>query len=151
MKFLPALVFTFLLAAFSSAYGFDFDKYLPGDLDKLLTTTPKIRQGVKMVVQQRLHFRAVIASPLQTCNTDILKRTIVMQGTKKEVVDKMAISQCLNLRSAKGATLMVYMEDNVAARLSREAKPGTVIDAYCTYLFISPAGPTLLVNEYKNI
>lgn len=151
MKFLPALVFTFLFAALSSAYGFEYDQYLPGDLDKLLATAPKIKAGVKMVVQQKLHFRAVIASPLQNCNTEILKRTMIMQGNKKEVVDKMAISQCLNLRSAKGATLLVYIEDKVAERLFREAKPGTVIDVFCSYLFISPAGPTLLVNEFKKI
>ncbi|MFH0783913.1 MAG: hypothetical protein V2B20_18425 [Pseudomonadota bacterium] len=151
MKYFPALVLTFLFATLSSAYAFDFDQYLQGDLDKLLATAPKIRSGVKMVVQQKLHFRAVIASPLQNCNTDILKRTMVMQGNKKEVVDKMALTKCLNLRSAKGATLLVYIEDKVAERLLREAKPGAVIDVFCSYLFISPVGPTLLVNEFKKI
>ncbi len=150
MKFLSALVLTFLVVSLSSAYGFDFDQYKPGDLDKLLAT-PKIKSGVKVVVQQKLHFRAILASPLQNCNTDILKRTMIMQGNKKEVVEKMALTKCMNLRSVKGATILVYIEDNVAERLSREAKPGEVLDIFCSYLYISPAGPTLLVNEYKKI
>jgi hypothetical protein len=153
MKFLSALtlIFTFLLVALSPpAYGFEFDQYKPGDLDQLLAT-PKIKSGVKMVVPQKLHFRAVLASPLQNCNTDILKRTMIMQGNKKEVVEKMALTKCMNLQSAKRATISVYIEDKVAERLSREVKPGEVLDIFCSYLYISPAGPTLLVNEYKKI
>lgn len=150
MKFLSALLFSFLFVALSPAYGFDFDQYKPGDLDQLMAA-PKIKSGVKMVVPQKLHFRAVLVSPLQNCNTDILKRTMVMQGNKKEVVEKMALTKCMNLQSAKRATITVYIEDKVAERLSREVKPGEVLEIFCSYLYIGPAGPTLLVNEYKKV
>ncbi len=150
MKFLPTLVFAFLFVSFSSAYGFNFEQYKQGDLDQLLTV-PKIKSGVKMVVPQQIHFRAVLAGPVQNCSTDILKRTMIMQGNKQEVVDKMALTKCLNIRSAKGAAISVFIEDKVAERLSREVNPGEVIDLFCTYLYITPTGPTLLVNEYKKL
>ncbi len=150
MKFLSALVFTFLFGALPSAYGFAFDQYKPGDLDQLLAT-PKIKSGVKMVIPQKLHFRAMLSSPVQNCNTDILKRTMIMQGSKKDVVDKMALTKCLNFKSAKGASTSVFVEDKVAERLSREVKPGEVIDVFLEYLYISTTGPTLLVHEYKKI
>ncbi len=150
MKFLSTLIVTFLFVSLSSAYGFDFDKYKPGDLDQLLAT-PKIKSGVKMVVPQKLHLRAMIASPLQNCNTDILKRTMIMQGSNKEVVEKMALTKCLKLRSAKGATHLLYIEDIIADRLTREVKPGQVVDVFCEYLFINTAGPTLLIHEFKTM
>ena len=150
MKILSFLVVIMLFISLSTVHAFEFDQYKPGDLDKLLAM-PKIKSGIKMVVPQKLFFRAVLASPLQNCNTDILKRTMIMQGGKKEVVEKMALTKCLNLRSAKGASISVYIEDQVAERLSRQAKPGEVVEVYCSYLFITPAGPTLLVNEFKKI
>jgi len=150
MKIFPVLVLTFLLVSLSPAYAVDFAQYKAGDLDQLLAV-PKVKSGIKMVVPQQLHFRAILAAPVQNCNTDILKRTMVMQGNKKEVVDKMALSKCLNIKSAKGASTSVFIEDNVAERLSREAKPGEVIELFCAYLYIGPAGPTLLVNEFKKI
>lgn len=150
MKYLSILLFVLLFVSLPPAYGFEFDQYKPGDLDQLLAT-PKIKSGVKMVVPQKLHFRAMLTSPLQNCNTDILKRTMIMQGNKKEVVDKMALTKCMNLKSAKGSLLAVFIEDKVAERLSREVKPGEVIDVFCEYLYIGTAGPTLLVHEYKKI
>jgi hypothetical protein len=150
MKIFSVVFFTLLLVALSSAYALDFQQYKTGDFDQLMAV-PKIKSGIKMVVPQQIHFRAVLAAPVQNCNSDILKRTMVMQGSKKEVVDNMALSKCLNIRSAKGASGSVFIEDKVAERLSREAKPGEVVELFCTYLYISPAGPTLLVNEFKKI
>ncbi|MBU1568065.1 MAG: hypothetical protein KJ630_20880 [Proteobacteria bacterium] len=150
MKLLSVLVFTFLFVSLPSAYAIDFDQYRISDLDQLLAA-PKIRSGIKMVVPQQLQFRAVLAAPVQNCNTDILKRTMVMQGNKKEVVEKMALTKCLNIRSAKRASTSVFIEDKVAERLSREVKPGEVLELFCSYLYISPAGPTLLVNGFKKL
>lgn len=150
MKFLALVVFSFLFVPLSLAYGFEFDQYKSGDLDQLLAT-PKIKSGIKMVIPQKLHFRAMLSVPAQNCNTDILKRTMIMQGNKKEVVDNMALTKCVNFKSTKGASTSVFIDDKVAERLSREVKPGEFIDVFLEYLYISTTGPTLLAHEYKKI
>ncbi len=150
MKFFSTLFFSFFFVLLSSVYGFEFDQYKPSDFDHLLAT-PKIKSGVKMVVTQKLRFRAVIASAVQNCNADMLKRTMIMKGEKKEAVEKMVLTKCLNLKSAKGVVATVFIEDTIAERMVRQAKPGEVVEIYCSYLYISPAGPALLVNEFKKI
>ena len=149
LKFL-ALTIILLAIGAGSTNAVEIAEYKQNDLDQLLAT-PKIKSGVKLVVPQKLHFRAVLASPLQNCNADILKRTLIMQGNKKEDVEKLAISKCQALRSAKGGTLGVFVEDQVGERLVKETKPGMVVEIYATFPFISPTGPTLLVNEFKRL
>jgi hypothetical protein len=122
----------------------------PSDLDQLLAT-PKIKSGVKLVVREKFHFRARLAAPLQNCNADILKRTLIMQGNKKEVVDNLAVSKCQVLRSAKGGSLGVFVEDKVGERLVQETKPGMVVNIYATFPYISTSGPALLVNDFKKL
>lgn len=149
MKFF-ALAILMLAVGVGPAKAADLAEYKPNDLDQLLAT-PKIKSGVKLVVPQKLHFRAVLAAPLQNCNADILKRTLIMQGNKKEEIEKLAISKCQALRSAKGGTLGVFVEDKVGERLVKETKPGMVVEIYATFPFISPSGPTLLVNDFKKL
>jgi hypothetical protein len=134
----------------SPGLAIDEGEYKPNDLDQLLAI-PKIKSGVKLVVPKKFHFRAILAAPVQNCNADILKRTLVMQGSNKEAVEKMAISKCQVLRSAKGGTLGVFVEDKVGERLVQETKPGMVVNIYATFPYISPSGPALLVNDFKKL
>ena len=150
MRVLLLMVVAVIVLGSYPAHAAEEEQYKPSDLDQLLAT-PKIKSGVKLVMPQKLRFRAVLAAPLQNCNADILKRTLIMQGNKKEDVDKLAISKCQALRSAKGATLGVFVEDSVGERLVAETKPGMVVEIYATFPYISPAGPTLLVNEFKKL
>lgn len=149
MKLWPVLVMCLLLPL-SSAFAFDYDQYKQGDLDKILAT-PKIKAGIKMVVPQKLTFRVVLASASLNCNTDILKRAMVMQGEKKEVVDKLAISKCIGVKSAKNVAASLFIEDKVAERLSREAKPGEVVDLFSEFLYLGTQGPAFLVREFKKL
>jgi hypothetical protein len=150
MRLMIFILLSLLLVGASPGLAIDEGQYKPSDLDQLLAT-PKIKSGVKLVMPQKLHFRAVLAAPLQNCNADILKRTLVMQGNSKEAVDKLAISKCQMLRSAKGGSLGVFVEDKVGERLVKDTKPGMVVNIYATFPYISPTGPTLLVNDFKKL
>jgi hypothetical protein len=150
MRLMILTLTALLLVGPSPGMAIDEGQYRPSDLDQLLVT-PKIKSGVKLVVPQKLHFRAVLAAPLQNCNADILKRTLVMQGNNKEEVEKMAVSKCQVLRSAKGGSLGVFVEDRVGERLVKDTKPGMVVNIYATFPYISPSGPTLLVNDFRKL
>jgi hypothetical protein len=150
MRLMFLTLLTLLSVWASPGLAIEEGQYKPSDLDQLLAT-PKIKSGVKLVVPQKFHFRAVLAAPLQNCNADILKRTLVMQGNNKEAVDKLAISKCQVVRSAKGGSLSVFVEDQVGERLAKETKPGMVVDIYATFPYVSPGGPALLVNHFKKI
>lgn len=150
MKWISVLGVLCLSGVVSAALAFDFEQYKQSDLDKLLAI-PKVKAGIKMVVPQKLAFRAVLASPKQNCSTEIVKRAMIMQGGKKEAVEKMAISTCIGVRSAKGATASLFIVDKVAERLAREARPGEVIDIFSEYLYIGTSGPAFLVSEYKKM
>lgn len=150
MRLIMLTLLALLSVWVSPGLAIDEGEYKPNDLDQLLAT-PKIKSGVKLVVPKKFHFRAILAAPLQNCNADILKRTLVMQGSSKEAVDKLAISKCQVLRSAKGSSLGVFVEDKVGERLVQETKPGMVVNIYATFPYISPTGPALLVNDFKKL
>ena len=72
-----------------------------------------------------------------------------MVGAPKELAEQTQISKCITIKSAKGATAQLFIQDKVAEYLPREVKLGEYIEIFCDFLYVGSTGPGLLVNEFK--
>jgi len=147
MKMLPVQVIACVSFLFSSAFGFDYDRYKQGDLDDLRKLY-KTETAVKVVAPQKLRFQVVLSGYGETCNTGFLKRAMIMAGAPKEILERTPMSKCITVKSAKGAAVSLFIQDKVADYLPREVKLGENIEVFCDFLYIGKTGPGLLVSEF---
>jgi hypothetical protein len=149
-KIVRVLVIACMFCAFSTAYGFDYDRYKQGDIDSLIQL-PKAEEGVRIVTPQKLRFQVTLSEYGQTCDTGFLKKAMIMVGAPKDVVERMKISKCITVKTAKGASVSLFIQDQVSEYLSREIKLGEKIEIFCDYLYIGKTGPGILVNDFQKI
>ncbi len=149
-KIVRVLIMLCVFFTFSTAYGFDYDRYKQGDIDSLMQL-PKAEEGVRVVAPQKLRFQVVLSEYGQTCDTGFLKKAMIMVGAPKDVVERMRISKCITVKTAKGTTVSLFIQDQVSEYLPREVKLGEKIEIYCDYLYIGKTGPGILVNEFQKI
>jgi hypothetical protein len=138
----------FFVCHIPSAWAeFNFAQYKPGDLDEILALS-RPDSGVKVMMPQKLKFQVTLISYAVGCNTGLLKTTMVMLGASKQFVDGAPISKCIAVKSAKGKTTSICIQDRVSEYLSKEIPLGTMIDIFCDYLFLSKDRVGILVGEF---
>ncbi len=143
------LVGTFAFFFTLSAWAFDYAQYKTGDLDEILNQK-RPDSDVKVLAPQKLRFEVTLVAYAENCNTGFLKRTMVMLGASKEAVDRVPISKCIKVKSAKGRTASLYIQDSVSEFLPKEVSLGRKITVFSDYLFVGKDGPGILLNEYQN-
>lgn len=141
--------FLVFLAAPAAGWAFNFDRYKPGDLDELLSEQ-RPASGNKVLAPQKLNIEVTLVSYAVSCNAGFLKRTMIMLGVPREVVAGVAITKCIKVKSPKGQTASMYVQDTVAEYLPGEVPLGSVINVYGDYLFLGKDGPGILVNEFRS-
>jgi hypothetical protein len=112
---------------------------------------PKAADGVRVVAPQKLRFQVTLSEFGQNCDTGFLKKAMIMVGAPKDVVERMRISKCIIVKTAKGTTVSLFIQDQVSEYLPREIKLGERIEIFCDYLYIGKTGPGILVNEFQKI
>jgi hypothetical protein len=135
---------------FTSAHGFDYDQYKRGDMDSLMQL-PKAAEGVRVVAPQKIRFQVTLSGYGKTCDTGFLKKAMIMVGAPKDVVERTKISKCITVKTAKGASVSLFIQDQVAEYLPSEIKLGEKIEIFCDYLYIGKTGPGILVSEFQKI
>lgn len=130
-----------LAAATAFAAPVDASETLDGLMAKRLSADTTF---VNLVEPRTLRLRGTVDSLPAPGKTQYMADTLALRGIKP--LPK--VSHKMWLRSAGGARVMVYVADNVAERLKREAKPGTELDFIALHLWNSRHGPGLLVNDY---
>jgi len=90
--------------AIPAAWGaFNCAQYKPGNLDEILTQQ-RPASGAKVLAPQKLRFEVTLVSYAENCNTGFLKNTMVMLGAPKEAVERLPVSKCIKVKSAKSRT-----------------------------------------------
>ena len=110
---------------------------------------PPIASGADVIPPQKLRFTAALARQPQPCDASFLKRAIVMVGVSQNVLDSVPISKCIQIRSAGGRTVTMYIQDAVADFLSKEVAAGGRVVVYVDFVFVGQDGPGFLVNEFQ--
>lgn len=126
---------------------FDHARYKAADLDEVIgLARPEIGADIYPVLP--LKIAVALISYGEPCNTGFLKQSMFMMG-QKDVVENVPITSCIKVRSAKGKTVPLYIQDRVAEFLPKEVPLGRMVALYVSQVYISPDGPALLVNDFS--
>ena len=140
-----------VLAAGSPVQGFDFASYKPGDLDEVLAM-PKPKTGVDVISLQKLALNVTLESYAQKCGlAGVIKFSMSMLPTvyPREFVNALSGSKCVKVKSLKGTTVSLAIQDKVAEFLPQEVPLGSRMTAYCVLVCMTADGPGLIVAEFQ--
>jgi hypothetical protein len=136
------------LLGISPALGFNYTRYQAVDLDTLLAQR-RPAKGVDIYPALPLRLTVTLAGYGETCQTDLLMRAMKMSGTPQDQIDAVKVTTCINIRSATGKALRVFIQDGIVGFLPKEVPLGKSLTLYVVHLFTDTSGPGLLVNEFK--
>jgi hypothetical protein len=140
------------LVMVTAAQAFDYDSYKPGNLDDILAM-PRPKTGVNMGDLKKFAFSATLESYAETecAMAKLLKFSMSMLPTlyQKGFVDTLSMSKCIKVKSPKGSTFSLAIQDKVADFLPDEVPLGTEIKLYCVLILMSADGPGLIVSEFE--
>ncbi|MDH4275750.1 MAG: hypothetical protein OEW08_11990 [Gammaproteobacteria bacterium] len=130
------------------AHSYDMSRYQPEQLDELLGTAEN--KNLTLITPRKLLLEVYLASYAYTCDTSILKAALTLQGAPREALEHVAISHCVNVTTLRsGITLPMFIQDQVATHLPKEATVGSRISLYVDYLYQGPQGAGFLINEFS--
>src|SRR5262249_26548736 len=84
------------------------------------------------------------------CDTGLLRRSQIMAGVPTEFIDKVKVTRCIEVRSARGKTLRLFIQDEGSSFLPKAIPIGGTVTLYVIHLFTDTVGPGLLVNDFWN-
>jgi hypothetical protein len=128
------------------AFGFDYGRYEAADLDALLARK-RPQSGLDLYPASALKLTVTLASYAAPCQTGLLKKSMTMAGVS--FPEGTQITRCINVRSAKGKQLRMFIQDAVSDVLPKEVLLGGQVTLFAVHLFTAPEGPGLLVNEFS--
>jgi len=143
------LALVVVLSELLPAFGFDFARYKAADLDVLLAQR-RPAKGVDLYPALPLRLTVTLAGYGENCQTELLMRALRMSGAPKDQIDAVEVTTCINIRSARGKALRVFIQDGIAAFLPKEIPLGKSLTLYAVHLFTDTNGPGLLVNEFES-
>jgi murein DD-endopeptidase MepM/ murein hydrolase activator NlpD len=144
-----ALAFILVTLLAGAAAAFDYARYTPVDLDVLSNRKAPAASGVDVVPARAYRFDVVLASEATSCETRFLKWAMVTSGIAKELVDSIPVSHCLQVKTAKGKILSMFIQDPVAESLTREVASGERLTLFATLIYFSQNGPGVVINEFS--
>jgi peptidase M23-like protein len=128
------------------AYGFDYGRYEAADLDALLARK-RPQSGLDLYAASALKLTVTLASYAAPCQTGLLRKSMTMAGVS--FPEGTQITRCINVRSAKGKPLRMFIQDAVSDVLQKEVPLGRSVTLFAVHLFTTSEGPGLLVNEFS--
>lgn len=72
-------------------------------------------------------------------------------GIPKQFVETVAISRCIQVKSAKGRLFTMFVQDVLTEHLEKEVPLGGKLTLYAGLIYFDQQGPGILVNEFKAI
>ncbi|MBR0780306.1 M23 family metallopeptidase [Bradyrhizobium iriomotense] len=146
---LAAFLLPVVLSAVPEAASaeFNFARYKETDLDEFLARR-RPASGMDVYPMSPLKLDVTLASHGEPCASGALKRALIMGGMPKQDADGLQATNCIIVRSAKGAELKVFIQDVVYGFLPNEVPVGDKLSLFAIHAFTSPEGPGLLVNEF---
>ena len=137
-----------LLVSNAQALGFDFARYQAADLDAILAQR-RPQSGVDLHRGEPLKLAVTLVAHGAACETGMLKRAMIASGIPKAAIDPVPMTRCINVRSAKGAVVSLFVQDPLVPSLQSEVAVGQPVTLFVIHVFTGRDGPGLLVNEFR--
>jgi len=132
-----------------TASAFDYNSYLPENLDALLARKPPVGNGFDVFPFRKIRLDVTLAGQPQPCKSKILAWAMVTSGIPEDLVAGVPITHCVQVRSAKGNLLSVFIQDALVEGVAHEVKQGERVTLYATVVFFDQKGPGIIINEYS--
>jgi hypothetical protein len=124
-------------------WGFDYARYMPADLDKLIEQA-RPAAGVDIFPARPLLITVALASFSEPCDTRLLKSV----GLGIEWNPAAPVTRCIKVRTAKGRIVKLFIQDKVGDAIPHELELGGVMTLFALLAFADQEGPHLMVNEF---
>ena len=139
-----------------AASAFDYSRYQPEDLDVLMDRPPPVGNGVDVFPVRNIRLEVTLAAPAAPCSlslpmvpkADFLRWAMLTSGIPKEWLDRVPITHCVQVKSAKGKPLWVFVQDALVASLAKELSPGGKMTLFAMLVYFEQRGPGIVVNEF---
>jgi hypothetical protein len=138
-----------LLVWAGAAEAFDYTRYQAADLDSLARRKPPLGLGVDVPAMRSVRLDVTLASPATSCPTKVLKWAMRTSGIAKDAIRSTPISRCIKVKSAKGRSYSMFIQDALADSLAREVQPGGKLTLYGSLVYFAQRGPGVVVNEFS--
>lgn len=143
------LAATWLLLGSAAAVAFDYASYKPADLDAFAAKKPS-GPGVDIYPVKKYAFDATLVARAAPCRNNFLKREMLSSGIDQSFIDTVPITKCIQVKSAKGRKLSVYIQDALADSFAKEVPPGGRLTLYGVVIYVDQTGPGIIANDFKN-
>jgi len=142
--FMAAVCAMVLLA--TTAMAFNYALYQPTNLDDLLSGK-RPASGADFYDDIPMKLTVTLSAYSEPCETDLLNKSLELAHVT--LPDNVKVTQCIQVRSAGGRQVRMFIQDQVAAFLPKEVPLGGKVTLFAVHLFTSaPDGPGLMVNEF---
>ena len=146
---LAGLAGIFLILLAPAARAFDYDRYQPADIDVISARKPPAGLGVDVFPAKFYRFEVTLASQAAPCQTKFLKWAMQTSGINKEAIEKAPITHCIQIKSAKGKRVTMFIQDVLAGSLAQEAPTGGKLTLYAMLIYFDQNGPGVVVSEFS--
>jgi hypothetical protein len=145
-----------LILLTGAASAFDYSRYQPEDLDILMDRKPPVGNGADVFPVRNIRLEVTLAAPATPCSIslatrskpDFLKWAMLTSGIPKEWIDRVPITRCIQVKSAKGRPLWMFIQDPLVDSLAKEVPQGGKMTLYAMLVYFEQSGPGIVVNEY---
>ncbi len=139
------------------AWGFDYDRYAPGDLDQVMAEKPNCAEhghegphDGEMVVTTPQPWRldvTLVRQAFPCPAAELVKHALIAIGAPGAT--EVPITNCVQVESPSGLSVGMAIQDSLAPYLAEEVQVGQRFQIYAIRVFLSEAGPGLLINEFQ--
>lgn len=135
--------------------AFNYAQYQETDLDTLVndqTWAKDVRETMSLKVFEpaKLKFKVTLEKHGYACSNGSLKAALNLLGAG-HILDQAPVNNCIEVKTAGGAIVKMYIQDTLAPYLKDEIKIGEPLVIYCNYIFWDIDGPGILVNEFEAV
>lgn len=147
------VLFAVLVAAVP-AWAFNYERYEKVDLDAILEEAVGANHeevddtAMTILESRKIQFEAVLQQHAYVCSAATLKTVFTMLGVSPETVTRLELGHCLEVTSAKGKTVKLYVQGMLVEPLKEEVRAGETFLLFCDYLFWSNGQPGILMSEF---
>ena len=132
-----------------AAEAFDYARYQAADLEFACPRRPPLGLGVDVPAMRSVRLDVTLASPATSCPTKVLKWAMRTSGIAKDAIQSTPISRCIKVKSAKGRSYSMFIQDALGDGLAKEVQPGGKLTLYGSLVYFAQRGPGIVVNEFS--
>jgi Peptidase family M23 len=135
----------------ATAAAFDYAKYQPVDLDAMAARQAPSGSGVDVYPVKNYRFDVTLVTQSAPCPDNFLKWAMLTSGIPKDWIDRVPINHCIQVKSAKGKLMSMFIQDALTDSLAKEVPQGGKMTLFVMLVYYGQSGPGIVINEFNTL